>query len=240
MFEFEIITENFSSYLDGMWLTAQLVGIALAAGLVMAVPLAVMRVSNNPFLYRPVWLYTYFFRGTPMLIQLLVVYYGLAQFQWMQDAWEAQSPFWLLFREPFFCALLAFAVNTCAYTVEILAGSIRSIPHGEIEAAQAMGMTPFTRLRRITLPSALRRSIPAYSNEVIFMLQGSAIASAVTLVDITGAARDVYSRHFAPFEAFVFAGLIYLLMTFAIVGLFRLAEQRWLAHLMPRKTQAAH
>ena len=134
MFEFEIITENFSSYLDGMWLTAQLVGIALAAGLVMAVPLAVMRVTNNPFLYRPVWLYTYFFRGTPMLTQLLVVYYGLAQFQWMQDAWEAQSPFWLLFREPFFCALLAFAVNTCAYTVEIFAGSIRSIPYGEIEA----------------------------------------------------------------------------------------------------------
>ena len=240
MCEFHIITENFSSYIDGMWLTAQLVAIALAAGLFMAIPLAVMRVSRNPFIYRPVWLYTYFTRGTPMLIQLLVVYYGLAQFQWMQDAWAAESSFWLLFREPYFCALLAFSVNTCAYTVEILAGSIRSIPHGEIEAAQAMGMTPFTMLRRITLPSALRRSIPAYSNEVIFMLQGSAIASAVTLVDITGAARDVYSRHFAPFEAFVFAGLIYLIITFAIVGLFRLAEQRWLAHLMPRKSQPAH
>ena len=100
-----------------------------------------------------------------------------------------------------------------------------------------MGMSRMTLLRRIVLPSALRRAIPAYSNEVIFMLQGSAIASAITLADITGVARNVYSRHFAPFEAFIFAGLLYLLLTFALVGLFRLAEQRWLAHLKPRQAQ---
>ncbi len=240
MFDFGILIDSLPDYAGGIGLTLQLVFLALLAGLVIAVPLAVMRVSRRPWLSRTVWAYTYFFRGTPMLIQLLVVYYGFSQFQWLQDQWAAESPFWLLFREPFFCALLAFTLNTAAYTIEILAGSIRSIPHGEIEAAQAIGMTWFTMLRRIVLPSALRRSIPAYSNEVIFMLQGSAIASAVTLVDITGAARDVYSRHFAPFEAFIFAGLIYFILTFALVGVFRLIEHRWLAHLMPRRAQSAH
>lgn len=240
MFDFDVIINSLPDYLSGTWLTLRLVAMALAAGMLCAIPLAVMRVSRRPWVSRPVWLFTYFIRGTPMLIQLLIVYYGLAQFEWLREQWAAESLFWMLFREPYFCALLAFSVNTCAYTVEIIAGSIRSIPHGEIEAAQAIGMTWFTMLRRIILPSALRRSIPAYSNEVIFMLQGSSIASVVTLVDITGAARDVYSRHFAPFEAFIFAGIIYFTLTFAIVGLFRLAEHRWLAHLMPRREQSAH
>jgi arginine/ornithine transport system permease protein len=117
---------------------------------------------------------------------------------------------------------LAFSLNTCAYQLEMFAGAIRNTPHGEVEAAKAMGMTRSTALRSIILPSALRRAlIPPFSNEVILMLQGSAIASAVTLVDLTGAARNVYSRHYAPFEAFVFAGLLYLVVTFVLVGLFR-------------------
>ena len=240
MLDFNIITQSIPDYFNGVWMTLHLVGIALFFGLLLAVPLAVARVSRQPWISRPVWLYTYVTRGTPMLVQLLMIYYGLPQFDWLRDQWAAGSTFWLLFREPYFCALLAFALNTCGYTTEIIAGSIRSSPHGEIEAAQAIGMTRFTMLRRIILPSAMRRSIPAYSNEVIFMLQGSSIASAVTLVDITGAARDVYSRNFAPFEAFIFAGVLYFLLTFAIVGVFRLAERRWLAHLMPRKAQAPH
>lgn len=238
--DFTIIWNSLPEFARGTWLTFELVGLSLFFGLTCAIPLAVMRVSSNPWLWRPVWLYTYVTRGTPMLVQLLVVYYGFSQFSWLQERWAAGNAFWLLFREPYFCTLLAFGLNTCAYTVEIIAGSMRAVPHGEIEAARAMGMDYFTLLRRIVLPSALRRAIPVYSNEVIFMLQGSAIASAVTLVDLTGAARNVYSRHFAPFEAFIFAGLLYLLLTFAIVGLFRLAEQRWLAHLKPRKAQTVH
>ena len=233
--DFNIIWNSLPEFGRGLLMTLQLVGIALLLGLAGAIPLAVLRVSRNPWVWRPVWAYTYFVRGTPMLVQLLTVYYGLAQFAWMQDAWQAGHPFWTLFREPYFCALLAFSVNTCAYTVEILAGAMRMVPHGEIEAARAIGMDRFTMLRRIVLPSALRRAIPVYSNEVILMLQGSAIASAVTLVDITGAARNVYSRFFAPFEAFIFAGAIYLVLTFVLVGLFHYAERRWLAHLQPRK-----
>jgi len=237
--DFTIIWNSFPEFGRGLWMTLQLVGIALACGLAGAIPLAVLRVSRNPWVWRPVWAYTYFVRGTPMLVQLLTVYYGFAQFEWMLRAWQEGHPVWTLFREPYFCALLAFSVNTCAYTVEIIAGAMRTIPHGEIEAAKAMGMDRFTMLRRIVLPSALRRAIPAYSNEVILMLQGSAIASAITLVDLTGAARNVYSRFFAPFEAFLFVGAIYLVLTFALVGFFHLAERRWLAHLQPRKLSRA-
>lgn len=232
--DLSVVTGSLDQYLSGLWLTVHLVTLSCLAGLVGAIPLAVARLSRNPVVYGPVAAYTWFFRGTPMLVQLLLIYYGLGQFRWMQAQWDAGHPFWLLFREPYFCALLTFGLNTCAYTTEIIAGSIRNVPHGEIEAAKAVGMSRFVMLRRIVLPAALRRAIPAYSNEVILMLQGSSIASAVTLVDITGAARNVYSQHFAPFEAFIFAGLIYMVLTFALVGLFQLAERHWLSHLRPR------
>ncbi|HET6719526.1 MAG TPA: ABC transporter permease [Rhodocyclaceae bacterium] len=237
-FDLNVITGSLPEYGRGLLMTLQLVALSLLFGFVFAVPLAVARVSKNRWISGPVRAYTYFFRGTPMLVQLLLIYYGSGQLDWLREQWDAGHRFWLLFREPYFCALLAFGLNTCAYTLEIIAGAIRNTPHGEIEAAKAMGMTRATALRRIVLPSALRRAIPGYSNEVILMLQGSAIASAVTLVDITGAARNVYSRHFAPFEAFIFAGLIYLVLTFVLVGFFRLAENRWLGHLQPRRTTA--
>lgn len=239
LFDIQVITGNLPEFWRGLWVTLELTGLALLFGFFVAIPLAVMRLSKNPLVSVPVAAYTYFFRGTPMLVQLLLVYYGASQWQWMRDAWEAEHPLWSWFREPFFCALLTFGLNTCAYTVEILAGSMRNTPHGEMEAAKAMGMSRMQSLRRIVIPAALRRMIPAYSNEVILMLQGSAIASAVTLMDLTGAARNVYSRHFAPFEAFAFAGLIYLVLTFVLVGLFKLAEHRWLVHLAPRKAQKA-
>lgn len=130
--------------------------------------------------------------------------------------------------------MLAFAINTCAYTTEIVAGAISATHHGEVEAAKAMGMSPITLYRRILLPSALRRSLPAYSNEVIMMLHGTSLASIVTLMDITGAAREVNSRFYLPFEAFITAAGFYLTLTFMLVSLFRLAERRWLGHLVPR------
>lgn len=224
-----IILDNLPLFWSGLLVTLELTGYSLLFGLLLAMPLARLRVSRNRWVSQPVWAFTYFFRGTPMLLQLLVLYYGLAQFEWMRN-----SLLWPYLREPFWCALLAFSLNTCAYTTEIFAGAMRNIPHGEIEAARAYGMSPLTMLRRIILPSALRRSIPSYSNEVILMLQGSSIASAVTLMDLTGAGRSVYSDYYAPFEAFIFIGLVYMAMTFALVGLFRLLELRYLAYLAPR------
>ena len=237
MIEWSLFSESWPQYAAGLWLTLQLTLPSLAVGLLFAIPLAVARVSPNPLVYGPVWLYGYFFRGTPMLVQLLLVYYGLGQFEWIQAQWADGNRFWLVFRNPYGCALITFALNTCAYSTEILTGALRATPHGEIEAARACGMSRATMLRRILLPGALRRALPAYSNEVIFMLHGTAIASTITLVDLTGAARNAYSQFFAPFEAFVFAALIYLVITFALVGLFRLTERRWLAHLQPRKLQ---
>ena len=234
MFDFAIIIESLPEFAQGTLLSLQLMSLSLAAGFIAALPLAVARSSSIAWLSRSVGFYTYLFRGTPMLVQLLLIYYGLSQFEWMRNGWVSGNPILLLFREPFFCAWLAFALNTTAYTAEIFAGVFKNTPLGEIEAGRAMGMTHFTLLRRIVIPAGLRRAIPTYSNEVILMLQGSAIASAVTLVDLTGAARYVYSRHFAPFEAFIFAGIIYMFLTFCLVGLFRFAEIRWLSHLRPR------
>jgi arginine/ornithine transport system permease protein len=235
MIEWSLFAESWPAYAAGLWLTLQLTALSLIAGLVLAIPLAVLRVSPNRWVSAPVWAYSYFFRGTPMLVQLLLMYYGLGQFEWIQAQWAEGDRFWLIFRDPYGCALVTFALNTGAYTTEIIAGALRAMPHGEVEAARACGMSRFTMLRRILLPGALRRALPAYSNEIIFMLHGTAIASTVTLVDLTGAARNAYSQYFAPFEAFVFAGLIYLCITFALVGLFHVAERRWLAHLQPRK-----
>ncbi len=240
MIDWSIITDSLPQYASGLWLTAQLTVLSLVAGLILAIPLAVMRISPRRAVSGPVWVFTYFFRGTPMLVQLLLIYYGLGQFEWIQAQWQAGNAFWLIFREPYGCALVTFTLNTCAYTTEILAGALRTTPHGEIEAAQACGMSRLTMLRRILIPGALRRALPAYSNEAIFMLHGTAIASTVTLMDLTGAARNAYSQHFAPFEAFIFAGLLYLTLTFALVGLFRLAERRYLAHLQPRKAIKGH
>lgn len=235
MIDWGVISDNLPQFGAGLWLTAQLTALSLLAGLILAIPLAVLRTAKRRWVSGAVWLFTYFFRGTPMLVQLLLVYYGLGQFEWVQAQWQAGNTFWLIFREPYGCALVTFSLNTCAYTTEIIAGALRATPHGEVEAALSCGMSRFTRVRRILLPGALRRALPAYSNEAIFMLHGSAIASTVTLIDLTGAARNAYSQHFAPFEAFTFAGLIYLCITFTLVGLFRLAERRWLAHLRPRE-----
>ena len=142
-------------------------------------------------------------------------------------------------RDAYWYALLAFMLNTCAYTTEIIRGAIDGTPYGEVEAARACGMSKVQTYSRVILPSAFRRALPAYSNEVIFMLHGSAVASVITIVDILGAARIVNSRYLIPYEAFIFAGLIYMAMTFVIVGGFKKLEQRWFAHLRPREETTA-
>lgn len=215
-------------YWGGMVTTVQLVFLSLILGLVLAVPLAIMRTSKNPLINGPVWFYTYIFRGTPLLIQLYIIYYGLAQIEGIQ-----QTFWWDIFREAFYPALLAFTLNTAAYTTEIIRGAIVATPSGEIEAAKAYGMSWALRMRRIILPSAARRGVQAYSNEVIFMLHASAIASVVTLVDLTGAARNIYSRFYAPFDAFIFVALLYMALTFLLVFAFRKLENYLLQHQRP-------
>ena len=230
LFDYNVVWESLPLYFGGVLVTLKLLVISLALGLLAAVPLALMRVSKQPAINFPAWLYTYVIRGTPMLVQLYLLYYGMAQFEVVRE-----SALWPYLSNATFCACLAFAINTSAYSAEILAGSLKATPHGEIEAAKAMGMSRFTFYRRILLPSALRRALPQYSNEVIMMLHTTSLASMVTLIDITGAARTVNSQYYMPFEAFVTAGLFYLALTFVLVRLFKLAEHRWLAYLAPRK-----
>ncbi len=230
IFDYSVILESLPLYLNGVLITIKLLAIALAFGLLLAVPLALMRVSKRKEINFPAWLYTYVIRGTPMLVQLYLLYYGLAQFESVRNSF-----LWPFLSDATFCACLAFAINTSAYTAEILAGSIKATPHGEVEAAKAMGMSRFKLYRRILLPSALRRALPQYSNEVIMMLHTTSLASLVTLIDITGAAKTVNSQFYMPFEAYITAGVFYLGLTFILVQLFKRAERRWLGYMAPRK-----
>ncbi|MBC3951273.1 ABC transporter permease subunit [Pseudomonas folii] len=230
IFDYNVIWDSLPLYFAGLLTTLELLGMALAFGLLAALPLGLMRVSRKPWVNLPAWLYTYVIRGTPMLVQLYLIYYGLSQFAAVRESF-----LWPWLSSATFCACLAFAINTSAYTAEIIAGSLKATPAGEIEAARAMGMSKSKMYRRILLPSALRRALPQYSNEVIMMLQTTSLASSVTLVDITGAARAVNSESFLPFEAFITAGVFYLCLTFILVRLFKLAERRWLGYLAPRK-----
>ena len=230
IFDYNVVLDSLPLYFAGVLVTLKLLVIALVFGLALAVPLGLMRVSKQPVVNFPAWLYTYAIRGTPMLVQLYLLYYGLAQFEAVRA-----SVFWPYLSNATFCACLAFAINTSAYSAEILAGSLKTIPPGEIEAAKAVGMSRFKLYRRILLPSALRRALPQYSNEVIMMLQTTSLASIVTLIDITGAARTVNAQFYLPFEAYITAGVFYLCLTFILVKLFKLAERRWLGYLAPRK-----
>lgn len=232
--DWSVISASLPDFAQGLKVCLILLVISVATGFVLSVPLAVARVSANPWLSRPVWLFTYVFRGTPLLVQLFVVYYGLAQFEAVRA-----SPLWPLLREAWFCAWLAFAINTTAYTTEIFAGALRATPAGELEAARAYGLRGIKLYTRILLPSALRRALPQYSNEVVGMMHATAIASTVTLVDVTRVARDVYSNHLLPAEAFGTAAVIYFALTFTLVGAFKLLERHFLRHLGIERTGAA-
>ncbi|ENM3848359.1 ABC transporter permease [Vibrio cholerae] len=223
--DFSLIIDSLPIYLSGLWTTVWLVSLSLVIGLLCAIPLAIARNSKQKWFSLPAWGYIYFLRGTPLLVQLYLIYYGMDQWFPVKDT---------LWEHAWFCALVAFILNTSAYTAEIIRGAINGLPKGEVEAAKAYGMSRFQTYQRIILPSALRRSLPAYSNEVIFMLHGSAVAGIVTIMDLTGAARLVNSRYYVPFEAFLSAGLFYMALTFIILWCFKQAEQRFLAYLKPR------
>ena len=226
--------ESLALYGEGVLTTLLLLGSSLAVGAVLALLFALALTAPSRLLQRLVGGYTFVVRGTPLLIQVYLIYYGLGQLEWIQARWDTVWP-WTHFKEPFFCALLAFSLNTAGYTAEMLAGAIRETAAGEIEAAQAFGMSRAQVMLHIVLPGALRRTLPAYSNEVVMMLHGTSLASAVpAMLDITAAASRIYSDFYLPFEAYLAAAALYLVGTFALIGLFKLAERRFCAYLSPR------
>lgn len=223
-----LVASYLPRYAHGLQVTLALLAASLATGLLLSIPLAVARVSSRWWLAKPVWLFTYVVRGTPLLVQLFLVYRGLGQFDAVRESFA-----WTFLRSAWFCAWLAFALNTTAYTTEIIAGALRATPHGELDAARSYGFSGFSLYARILLPAGLRRALPQYSNEAVGMLHATALAGTVTLVDITQVARDMYAEYLLPVESFGSAGVIYLALTFSLVGAFKLLELRYLRHLRP-------
>ena len=219
------------SGVSGLAMTLWLFVVSMLLGLLLSLPLALARVSRRAWLRLPVQLYTFVFRGTPLYIQLLICYTGLYSLEVVRD-YALLDQF---FRNALNCTLLAFVLNTCAYTVEIFAGAIRNIPHGEMEAAQAYGLSGWRLNLFLVLPAALRRSLPAYSNELILMLHATSLAFTATVADILKVARDANAATFLTFQAFGVAAILYMLLSFALVGLFRLAERRWMRFLNPAR-----
>lgn len=231
--DFMLILDNLDRFVEGAWVTLQLTFLALLLGGLIAIPLAIARAYRKPVLNPIIWGYTYAFRGTPLLVQTYLFYFGLGQFEAVRNSF-LWSP---ILSDPWWCVLIAFTLNTAAYTTEFLRGAIETTPRGEIEAAKATGMSPWTRMPLVVLPSAFRRALPAYSNEVIFTLHGSVIASTVTLQDLLGVGRWLNGRYYLAYEGFVTAMLFYMAIVFLISLAFRYAEKRYLRHLRPRETE---
>ena len=229
--DFQVIIDNLPLYLQGLRTTIVLVFASLVLGLVLAIPIALLASSKSRWISALPKAYIYFFRGTPLLVQMFMIYHGMGQFEAVRESF-----LWLIFQHAWACALVAFALNTAGYTGEILRGTIEQTPYGEIEAAKSVGMSNAQIYRRIILPSTFRRALPAYGNEVIFMLHGSSLAGLITIVDLFGAAKIVNARNFVPFESFIAAGIFYLAVTFMIVWGFKKAEHYWHAYLRPRES----
>ncbi|WP_337183784.1 ABC transporter permease [Shinella sp.] len=209
--------------LAGLPLTLQLAGTSLALGFVLAVALALAQLGEHRAVVWPIRAFVAVFRGTPLLIQIFLIYYGLGQFR---PELQAAGLWWLL-REPYWCAILALTLNTAAYGSEILRGAIRGVPRGLVEAASAFGMSRLLTLRLVVLPLAFRQAIPSYGNEIILMVKGTSLASIITLMEVTGIAQGLISQTYRAVEVFVAAGAIYLTLNFTIIRALN-ALERWL------------
>jgi len=219
--DLQLIADSIPELIGGVGITLQLLSVSLLAGMCIGLPMAFMRLSKNPLIWVPAHAYIFFFRGSPLLVQIFLVYYGLSQFEAVRESWA-----WPALRSAYSCALITFSLHTAAYAANIIRGAIIAVPSGEIEAARACGMTRVHIFRTATLPYVLRIGLPPYSNEVIGMLKGTALVSTITVADITGVARTIVSKTFAPYEIFIAAAILYLVITFIITRVFILVERR--------------
>lgn len=226
----DLVLENWALFAEGVWTTLQLTFLALLIGFLIALPSGLARARRSPVASPLIGGYVYVFRGTPLLVQTFLIYYGLAQFEWVRDSWA-----WSYLRDPWWCALIAFSLNSGAYATEIIRGAVEATPKGELEAATALGLSPRQTDFLVLIPAALRRALPQYGNEVVFMLHGSAVASVVTLQDILGAGRTLNARHYLAYEGFLTAAVLYMAITFLFIAAFRQLENRYLRHLNLRR-----
>ncbi len=225
----QLMWDSLPRMLGGLSLTLQLIVGSLALGALVAFGVALLRLSGNRVVEMLAAAYVFVFRGTPLLVQIFLVYYGLGQFEFIRE-----SILWPFLREPYWCAILALTLNTGAYTSEVLRGAILSVPQGQVEAARACGMSRALAFRRIVLPVAIRQMLPAYGNEVILMVKATSLASTITLMEVTGIARRMIAQTFAVFELFIVAGAIYLVLNFVATRLIKFAEWRLTPYLRAR------
>ena len=219
--DFELMYESFFKLIKGIPLTLEVVIISTILGFFLAILVALMRISKKGYLNKTAYYFVYAVRGTPLLLQIFFIYYGLAQFSFIQDSF-----LWIVLKDPFWCAIIALTLNTCAYSSEIIRGGIQSVSKGYLEVGSALGMGRILSFRIIMLPLAIRQALPAYGNELILMVKASSLVSTVTLMEITGIARKIISQTFAPIEIFLVAGSIYLLINFLITRGIKAAENK--------------
>ena len=213
---------SFPKLLSAAVVTLKLLSVSLIFGLVIGLLFAILRLNKNPIINKFAYGYSYVFRGTPLLVQIFIIYFGLGQIEYFRSTF-----LWVVFKEPYWCAIIAFALNTGAYTSEILRSAFQTIKPGIIEAGKSLGISNKIIFYKIQIPVAIRQSLPAYGNEIILMMKGTSLASTVTLMDITGVAKHIVSTTYKPLEVFLLAGGIYLFMTFIIHNLIKYLEKKY-------------
>jgi octopine/nopaline transport system permease protein len=220
--DFELMVNTFPKLISASIITLKLLSASLIVGLFIGLLFAILRLNKNIFVNKFAYGYSYLFRGTPLLVQIFIIYYGLGQIEYLRSTF-----LWVILKEPYWCAIIAFALNTGAYTSEILRSAFQTIKPGLIEAGKSLGISNKIIFYKIQIPIAIRQSLPAYGNEIILMMKGTSLASTVTLMDVTGVAKYIISTTFRPIEVFIVAGGIYLFMTFVIHNVIKFLEKKY-------------
>ena len=220
--DLELMISSFPKLLNAAVITLKLLSVSLIIGLFIGLFFAILRLNKNIIINRFAYGYSYVFRGTPLLVQIFIIYFGLGQIEYLRS-----TVLWVILKEPYWCAIIAFALNTGAYTSEILRSAFQTIKPGLIEAGKSLGKSNKIIFYKIQIPIAIRQSLPAYGNEIILMMKGTTLASTVTLMDITGVAKFIISTTFRPVEVFIIAGSIYLFITFLVHNLIKYLEKKY-------------
>jgi len=219
--DLDLMINSLPKLLSATLTTLKLLSLSLIFGLIIGLIFAIMRLSKNKFISNFSYGFSYIFRGTPLLVQIFIIYFGLGQIEYLRS-----TILWTILKEPYWCAIIAFALNTGAYTSEILRSAFQTIKPGLIEAGKSLGISSRIIFYKIQIPIAIKQSLPAYGNEIILMLKGTSLASTVTLMDLTGVAKYIISTTFKPVEVFIVAGSIYLFLTFLIHNFIKFAEKK--------------
>ena len=220
--DLELMINSLPKILNAAVITLKLLSVSLIIGLFIGLFFAILRLNKNIFINRFAYGYSYVFRGTPLLVQIFIIYFGLGQIEYLRS-----TVLWVILKEPYWCAIIAFALNTGAYTSEILRSAFQTIKPGIIEAGKSLGISNRVIFYKIQIPIAIRQSLPAYGNEIILMMKGTSLASTVTIMDLTGVAKYIISTTFKPIEVFIVAGGIYLFMTFIIHNVIKFLEKKY-------------